>query len=312
MNARVELASERLFEVLRSQGDLTGAKVTECISAKENRAVFAGRFAGRPVVFKHFVGEGARMQLASLQAEMTYQWGRMATGDYRVPEPILFVPELGLAIMARVEGERLDRLITADNRAEMVLHSARWLREYSLARRRVSAFSARFWVRRARKLIAHHEVEEDKERAARLVRWMFSQVKILDKREILQLRSHGDFCALNMMYADGVMYGVDLHNQTWLPAAKDVARYLVYLNITLPIATEKRSFGLATDDVDSFLSGFGLLEKNDPLLAFFVASELAGRLVKDSRDDQHLETKRALVDGFFGDVEGSLDYYDEG
>lgn len=298
MNARVELASARLFEVLQSQGDLTGAKVTECISTKENRAVFAGQFAGRPVVFKHFVGEDARVQVAGLQVEMTYQWGCMAAGDCRVPEPILFAAELGLAIMERVPGARLDHVITADNRAEMVSHSARWLREYSRERRRASAFSARFWVRRARKLIAHHEVEEDKERAARLVRWMFSQVKILDKREILQLRSHGDFCALNMMYADGVMYGVDLHNQTWLPVAKDVARYLVYLNITLPIATEQRTFGLATQDIDSFLSGFGMLERSDPLLAFFVASELAGRLVKDSRDDQHLETKRALVDGF--------------
>ncbi len=298
MNARVELAAERLLGALQSRQELRGAKVTECISAKDSRAVFAGRFKGRSVVFKHFSGEDAHEQTAALEAEMTYQWARMSTGACRVPEPLWFAPELGLAIMAQVSAERLDLLISGETRAQFISHSAEWLREYSRDRQRKAEFSPRFWVRQNRRLIPQHEAPEDRERARRLVKWMLSRVGALNGREILQTRSHGDFFTANLLYADGVMYGVDLHNQTWLPVAKDVARYLVHLSITHPVATDHRICGLPSEDVRGFLAAFGMLDEQDPLLAFFVASELAGRLAMESIDEAHHASKQGLVDGF--------------
>ena len=285
------------------------AVIHNCINARSDRATFSGKIGSRDVVFKLFYGDEVAQTVSDTEIELKYQWERMSAGKYRVPEPIWHIPEKGLSIMSSVPGRRLDTLFNesdAVERAQLISYSGAWLKTYAEDRQRNTDFSAQFWVKMARRLLTNHIVEQDRDRASQLVKWMFSRAKSLNGMEIIQARSHGDYCELNLLYDDEVMYGVDLHNNSWLPLAKDVARFLVFLNCRHPVETDQQTFGLPSKDVTSFLSAFEFLDERDPLFVFFIASELSRRLVEHIGHEEYQPNTRILVDGFLSGASKGL------
>ncbi|MEL6801425.1 MAG: hypothetical protein AAFR34_06540 [Pseudomonadota bacterium] len=284
-------------------GDLPaakGLKLRKCLKTTPSSVVYAGELDHKPVVIKRALGPDAA-DLAGAQArELAYQHPRMGDGRYRVPEPIISNAEAGVVVMSAAPGLRLDHALRAepDRRVELIAASARWLAHYIAPRREVDDFGGGYWIKRRRAAIKDMPAGADRTRIETLIGIMHGERAKISGKPITRARSHGDFCAINLMVAGDEIWGVDIQNSHWLAVAKDIARFLVYLEIALPAGRYDGPCGLSVGDCHAFLGVEGLIPPDEAnrVLPYFVASEVAGRLVSEQGQPYMISAAQALAD----------------
>lgn len=286
--------------VLRGIDDVHGLRLTRCLKSAPTAAVFEGRFKGRDVVVKRMIGPEADLRAGDQADELKTQYPHMAEGDFRVPEPIVTLPGHGLVVMERAGGQRLDHAIRATpaDRWHLIRQAGQWLAKYTSVRRVEDAFGGGYWIKVRRRFMSQMPQGPDRDRIARLVAVMEAERNRIGPRPITRARSHGDFCTINLMVDGDTMWGVDIQNSHWLALAKDLARFLVFLEITLPNGAGDGPCGLAAEDVEALVDTDGLIRSGEArlLLQYFVASELAGRLEHEQAHPEVLENARKLAD----------------
>lgn len=297
--ARVR-ARKSLWQGLGAMPEAKGLRLHKCLKSGRGAVVYAGELDHKPVVIKRALGPDAA-DLAGAQArELAYQHPRMGDGPYRVPEPILAKPDTGVVVMGAAPGERFDHALRAapDRRAELIAAAARWLAHYIAPRRETDTFGGGYWIKRRLAAIEHMPASADRTRIEALIGIMRREKALIGGKEITRARSHGDFCAINLMVAGDEIWGVDIQNSHWLAVAKDIARFLVYLEIALPAQRYNGPCGLAAADCHAFLGVKGLISPDEAnrVLPYFVTSEVAGRLVSEAENPYMLSAAQGLAD----------------
>ncbi|MEL6645529.1 MAG: phosphotransferase [Pseudomonadota bacterium] len=277
-----------------------GLRLHKCLKTTGGTVVYAGELDHKPVVIKRALGPSAA-DLAGAQArELAYQHPRMGDGPYRVPEPILSNPEVGLVVMGQAPGQRLDHALrdAPERRRELIAASARWLAHYIAPRREVDTFGGGYWIKRRLAAIEHMPASADRRRIETLIGIMRREKALISGRPITRARSHGDFCAINLMVDGDDIWGVDIQNSHWLAVAKDIARFLVYLEIALPAGHYNGPCGLSLADCHAFLGERDLISADEAnrVLPYFVASEVAGRLISEQTHAYMMSAAQALAD----------------
>lgn len=274
--AHLLAASDALTDAL-SRTHLTDLKIKRCLSAKAERSVWLCRYEGQKAVAK--LGADAALQIAELSAQ-----SHMTTGAHQVPALLAADAEAGLVVMSFAPGKRLDHALRAHpgRRGQYLSISGAWLATYTQNRRDVSRFGGGFWIKERRAQSARTPLPQTP-----LIEALIDRMEAIRARHenspITRARSHGDFCALNLIVKRDVMTGVDIQNAQMLAIAKDVARHLVWLAITQPGDGPLR-WGIPAADITSVLEGNSLITEEETAftLPYFIASELAGRLMSEA------------------------------
>lgn len=293
-------AKRALRRALRDVPEAEGLQIAECLKLGPRGVVFAGSIDDTDCVLKQARGSGARDLARAQVEELRAQGPAMSEGPFRIPELLVARPDLGLVVMTRAPGQRLDHAIRAEpgRRAEYVGRAGQWLAAYVRDRTQADVFGGGYWIKRRREAIETLPHGEDRERLGALVSRMQAERADIAGRIVTRARSHGDFCAINLLVTDDETWGVDINNANWLALAKDLARFLVYLEIALPSGRSDGPFGLSDGDYTAMISQPGLLSQREAEMAmpYFLASELAGRLVSERRDPAMLAAARSLAD----------------
>lgn len=285
---------------LRAVPETKGLKLVRCIKQGPEAAVFEGVLDGRPVVVKRMTGEDASVRAGKMSDELLALRPHMSTGPLRVPEPIVTLPAKQLVVMERAPGQRFDHALRADpaRRPALLRRAGAWLAHYISGRRVEDNFGGGFWIKTRRKALAEMPTGPDRDRVSSLVEIMEKERNRIGPLPITRARSHGDFCTLNLMVDGDDIWGVDIQNSNWLALAKDLARFLVYLEITLPHGTYDGPCGLSAKDCEALMGADGLIQEREAeaIMPYFVACELSDRLLTEAHQPEVLANARALAD----------------
>ena len=290
----------------RGVPEVRGLKLKKCIKASPEAAVFSGTFNGRAVVVKRSLGEKALDRASAQSDELYTQHPQMKDGDFRVPEPIFTRPDRGLVIMEKIDGMRLDQaILKAPGRRDEILHQAgEWLAHYTKGRKVEDNFGGGHWIKVRKKAMRQMNHSGDRERVRRLIGMMEDERNRVGPLPITRARSHGDFVPINLMVDGDTIWGVDIQNSHWLALVKDLARFLVYLEITIPAANADGPCGFAHDDIEALVAAKGLIRPGEleTMLPYFAAVEISGRLISESAHPRVMANARALADRMAGQM----------
>lgn len=285
---------------LRGVPEARGLRLGRVLKNSPETAVFEATLNGRPVVVKRTIGVEASMRTGAQADELAVQHPLMCEGAFRVPEPILALPGQGIMVMEHAPGLRFDAVLRADpaRRPERLRQAGEWLAHYTRTRRVEDAFGGGYWIKTRGQAMQAMPAGPDRERVAALIGLMERERARVGPCPITRARSHGDFCTLNLMVDGDAIWGVDIQNDTWIALAKDLARFLVYLEITLPQGETDGPCGLSDADAQALLGTPGLIRAGEieTMLPFFTAVEMSGRLMSESAWPGVMMNARALAD----------------
>ncbi len=128
---------------------------------------------------------------------------------------------------------------------------------------------------------------------------MVTVIALADDR---RARSHGDFAPINLIVDGDRLWGVDIHNHTWIALMKDLARFLVFLEITQPHGSGNGPCGFASEDAEALIGTPRLIRDGEAecMLPFFAAVELSGRFLTEQAYPKVMGNARALADRMLG------------
>ncbi len=293
-------ATEVAQRAFQADAGFEGVKLGACLTAKEDRAVFEAKADKTALILKVHMGDGASEAVEAQTAELSQQGARMDKGRYRVPRLVHASDTEPVVLMERAPGIRADKAVGHDHipRDALLSGAGRWLADYVKDRRMRDRFGGGFWIKKRHDALAEVQAPEDKTRLIGLINFMAAERFAIKSLDITRARSHGDFVPINLMVDGDTFWGVDIQNSRHLALAKDVARFLVYLEMSDPAPSGPWNWGLATADVAAMLGDGDLLpvDEADAVLPYFIAAELSGRFLPDAHNKRHLKNIRAATD----------------
>ncbi len=295
-------ATEALQSALADLSSLSKLRIVDCLKAASNRAVFRAELGGEQVIVKLSHGAQAQEEVAAQAEELRFHRPRMTDGPYRVPGLIAAMPERGILLMTFAPGLRLIDAMKERNggdRLDLAARAGCWLAHLTAERRRKAPLAAGYWHSRIEKLHARTDSAEDRKLLSELAKWAAAQLSGLGGLAITQVRGHGDFCPLNLIVDGDVLYGVDLQSNRWFALERDLARYLVVSAIGHGLI-DGTCYGVDVAEMQALISAPGLIaaDEADQVLPFFIACELASRLVYESYKPRSQEKLRQMIGKF--------------
>ncbi|MEI4233305.1 phosphotransferase [Roseovarius sp. D22-M7] len=263
------------------------------------RAVLAGHWQGRPAVFR-LAPPHASDLLAREWREATRIWPHMQYRRYRVPEPYLHLPEIGLMAVERVPGTPLLAHLwqsPPESRAAHLPEAATWLRRYSDVTESWHKANPAGWLARAERAAQtqpHARLQEIETQILVHLRRLAARLDGVDWRMAI---CHGDFHPNNLMRAADRLTGIDLGGSARLPVCKDIARFLVHMGRRGMIPSSKRAFGVDADGITAFVETFALTEtERRRTLPFFLGIEALIRVEHRDMKQARLHHAEAMQD----------------
>lgn len=230
--------------------DLSGTEVkpTECLRHKAEASVFLAQYRGQRVILKQFHKDGAD-RLRRMQAELDAVTHLMSGTPHRINRFLEGFPEFGIAVLEHAGEIRLAQAFAENgaSRAPMMAQAADWLAAYVGPRRRTEPFRPRRWLKKTFDAAKPLSVAQSNAKAV-----LQGMARRLAGAEFTRAATHGDFVSINAMWDKGQIVGVDVQGEAWLPLARDMARFLVWQEMTDP-APGPRTWGIANCDLHPFL-----------------------------------------------------------
>jgi len=259
---------------------VAGLLVDRCVKTAAGADVCTGTLDGAPVLIKAFHGADAAQTVDRMAAELALVAQAMGQGPFRVNRCLLALPERGVAALEFVPGMRLSDAVASagPGRGALIAQAGRWLAAYVGDRRRVEDFAPWRWIALRKEAARGGLTAMDAALYQHGLRALRGMARALIGQPMTRAATHGDFVGINALFHQGVICGLDIQGESWLPLARDAARFLVWQQITDPGA----------GDGEAFLSS-GVLPPHDagPVLAFFVGEQLLQRLAEDHPDPAH-------------------------
>lgn len=269
---------------LRAQvAGVPGLHVESCRKLKPDSAVFIGRLGDRPVVIKQFLADGAA-RVAAMKAELDHVTGLMEGTRHGINPCLTTLPEAGAIVLGHAGDLRLSDAIRSAPAARPALmtQAGDWLATYVGPRRRVEAFRPKRWLARLDEAAPRQRLPGQDPLISHATRALRQMGRGLAGAPFTRAAVHGDYVAINAHLHEARIIGVDVQGEAWLPLARDIARFLVWQQITDP-APGPLCHGIAAADFRAFLSAPLLTEEETTtILPFFIGLGLVQRLAEQA------------------------------
>ncbi|WP_297778484.1 phosphotransferase [uncultured Roseovarius sp.] len=281
----------RLRALVTAHPEVAGLDISEVLRiVPEKRAVLAGRLDGRAVVAR-LVEPKYSEALAKEWAELQRIWPHMQTGRYCVAEPILHLPDAGLMVIERVEGDPLlEHLWQQDvgARAQHLRPVAEWLRQYTEVSESWQEGNATGWLARVERAAGTQPFARLRRIEAAILTHLRSMTRALEGADWRVAISHGDYHPNNLILGSDRLTGIDTGGSGRMPVCKDIARFLVHMGRRGMIPSGRRYLGVDAEGLEVFADVFALTEIERWLwLPFFIGVEalirVENRTLKSSR-----------------------------
>ncbi|MFO7758544.1 MAG: phosphotransferase [Roseovarius sp.] len=240
------------------------------------RAVLAGHWQGRRAVFRLVPPSAAEAQAREWR-EATRIWPHMQGRRYRVPEPFLFLPGIGLMAGERVPGvPLLEHLWHApvETRAAYLPDAATWLRRYTDVSESWQPASPAGWLARAERAAQTQPHARLQRIESEILGHLRKISEMLDGADWRVATCHGDFHPNNLILGPDRLTGIDLGGSARLPVCKDIARFLAHMGRRGLLPSGTRSFGVDAAGITAFVETFFLTEtERQRTLPFFIGIE---------------------------------------
>ncbi len=295
-----ESAEKFLTHFLSDQHEVQKVRGLTPLKVTDKSWVFSARINDEKVVVKKFNENDASHTVRSLKGELDYLETVLDDPKCQANKCLVAWPDDGVVILSFAPGPRLGDKISAargQKRRDLLNHSGEWLKQYTTPRRRDNTFGPGFWIKQLLgKNLDHIQDPDDLDLLNQLVGVMRIQNESIKGCPVVQAATHGDFVGINAHFHSGVIYGVDIQGECWLPIAKEAARFLVWLQIHDTKRPLERHAGIARADWDAFLE-CGVLSdaETKTTLPFFTGEQLYGRYVESyDRKDIRQNTRSAI------------------
>ena len=294
--------SQELTRKLETQDDIKICEITEVLKIAENTNVFFGRINNEKVVAKQFLHNNAQQTVKNLKQELDFISEKMGNGNLRVNKCLYAFPDEGIAVLSYAEGRRLGDVIETSSpseRKQLIKKSGNWLKKYTRSRRREANFGSMYWYQLLEDMSPDHVSESDKKLCELFLKNLQQRASAIRGHSVIQAATHGDFVGINAHFSDGVICGVDIQGEVWLPIAKDVARFLVWLRIKNTTSFGRVHYGISYNDWAAMLSSQVLDENEyDTILAFFIGRELYCRFLDDYKFSDVQKNARSAMKNY--------------
>lgn len=301
-----ENAEDYILAFLADRTEVQQVRGLEPIKVTDKSWVFSAEINGEKVVVKRFVGGDVSHTVRSLKSELDYIKNVFGDGKCQANKCLMAWPDDGIVVLSFVPGPRLgDKISTlkGQQRRNLLSHSGEWLSKYTNTRRRSATFGPRFWIKKLlSKDLSHINDVHDVALLRELVDALRIQKEKIRGCPVIQAATHGDFVGINAHFQKGVIYGVDIQGESWLPIAKEAARFLVWLQIHDVERPQKRHAGISLVDWEAFLDS-GVLPESEvkTTLPFFVGEQLYGRYVESYDRKEIRQNTRAAIESYLTD-----------
>ncbi|SFS55073.1 hypothetical protein SAMN04488040_0882 [Sulfitobacter marinus] len=280
-----EDARGALTAVLNTKHEVQRFTLGDALKVSLKSWVFRATINGEDAVVKRFFDGDVPQVLRNLKVELDFLERSFDDPRYQANRCLYTWPEDGIAVLSFAPGKRLgDEIAQAsgDARRQLVWQSGEWLRRYCEFRKRDSRFGPRHWVKKMTSVKTDRvSVPADRLLLDRLRASVVGQTDAVRGVPVVQAATHSDYVGLNAHYHQGTIYGVDIQGESWLAVAKDVARFLVWLQIHVPISEGGQRYGIALEYIDPFLeSGVLSAQEQVTTLPFLIGEQLNGRFVE--------------------------------
>jgi thiamine kinase-like enzyme len=274
--AQEDAASEMLESFLSGKPEVESISILKCMRfVPEKRWVFTAILNGERVVIKRIFSPDAPKIIREMKEELTYLADHFAEGPYQANKCLHIWPRRGIVVLSFVPGITLNESLlqaTRTERTELLVQAGGWLSTMSQDRRRQSKIDIDQHLHKLKIVSLDHIVEEDDLALLdQLQTKLNAQRMPLTNAPLQRGSSHGDFQAHNIHAHDGTMYGVDIHGRTWMALARDVAKFLAYLQMKNGRTPNAGYYGINQSDWDAFLSNGPLgQEEHHTILPFMI------------------------------------------
>ncbi|KAB7613935.1 hypothetical protein F9L33_11305 [Amylibacter sp. SFDW26] len=295
--------SQDLTGTLEKQSEIKSCEIIEALKVTESTNVFVARINNEKAIIKQFLHDNAHRTVENLKKELDYIGEKMGHGNLQVNKCLYAFPDEGIAVLSYAEGRRLGDVIEKSppsKRMQLVKKSGNWLKKYTRPRSRSAKFGPMYWYHLLQDISTDHVKDKtDKALCLRMLENLRQRADTIKGCKVIQAASHGDFVGINAHFSKGVICGVDIQGEHWLPIAKDVAKFLVWLQIYSPIDTDHLTYGIASNDWSAMLASEIISnDEYDTTLAFFVGRELYWRFLEGYNTPKIQKNARFSIENY--------------
>jgi len=254
-----------------------GAEIDACLRhVPGKRSVYCGTWHGRPAIFRFATPETAEMQAREWR-EACRIWPVMQGARFRVAEPLAYLPDGRLIVMAQAPGvPLLDHLrqVPIADRAARLAPAAAWLRRYTEVSESWRAAQPEGWLARAERAAAAQPFDRLRRIEAGILDSLHRLAPAIAGTEWRMAICHGDFHANNLL-ADGPrLTGIDTGGSARMPVARDIARFLMHVARRGMGPSAQTWCGVDAGLRDAFAEAFALTgAERRQVLPFFLGVE---------------------------------------
>ena len=271
------------------------------------RAIFHGELAGQPAVFRLPLNDTQRKNFAQEWAELTRARGHMATGAFRVADPLFFDPDTGLFTLSHIEGTPLLTHLWSldpDARAPHIAGAADWLHAYmapTIETRGINRRPWRNWAAVAVEKQPHPALADLEKRILQKMNKLSHRLGDPDWRVAIP---HGDFHLNNLILGpDGALTGIDTGGSNFAPIYKDIARALTHMARRGMLPSGSRKFGVDAAAYDTFATAFALTEAEaNAFLPYLITFETLIKVEHPRIGEDRVAHALAMEEALFQDL----------
>jgi hypothetical protein len=222
------------------------------------------------MVVKIYRKDAVGANLARKLHRKSRRLSRIATPEWSIPKPVLFVQEANALVMEFVEAPLVGTLLirafhSKAKHNDIIRQAARWLGWFHRHSGVDSKpFSAESFTGKLAKMLGKISDTTPDALAGDgfLVECIEKASKVatdLDGRLMPHADVHGDFTPFNLFMDRGTVIGFDYRGNRSMPIYHDICRFLVYIDvyrITPPSTSDLRQHGCRKNDFDVFMTSY--------------------------------------------------------
>lgn len=261
--AAMRALADRLEAAARDDPVLTGAgqgALVRLVPGK--RALIAGRCKGRAAIFRVFLRPGDEAP-GREWAELTRAWAEMASGRYRVAEPLHYAAGHAILAVEQVPGTPLLKHLWQSAPAARLPYlrpAADWLRRYSDSTACWRRATPSGWLARARRATTRQPFAELRPLEAALLDELTPLARRIEGGDWRVAICHGDFHPDNLIVNAPRLTGIDTGGSARMPVCKDIARFLVHMARRGMVLSGESWLGVDRAGFAAFAESFALTE----------------------------------------------------
>lgn len=260
--------------------DLAGIEVQEVLRDRPSHAVYAVTKNERPYFMKIFRAHDAADQVRRTVDTLSSAANALGQAENAVVRLRFAFPDAGAILLDPVHGIQLTTLIAAASlprRNALIARAGSWLSKLT-AERETGSFGDQFWLRGINeKFDQSCDRGADRKLLESQIKALMRLGKTISGAPVSRAVSHGDFTPDNIYLEGPRLIGIDMQRPVKLAVARDVARFLVWLQSRRSGETMVMRHGVSASDFAALTRVPRLIAPDqDGILQFMIGEIMIG------------------------------------